>query len=128
MNTDIRISVALLSNRKIKRLIRRKGHTGFYNLVALWVYAGVHCPSGIFEGMDKEDLMDAAETTDEYFVDLLVELKLLELKKDTYQLRNWRKHNGYAATAEERSQKARDAANKRWNMKYSVRDGENKSE
>ena len=128
MNTDIRISVALLSNRKIKRLIRRKGREGFYNLIALWVYAGVHCPTGIFEGMDKEDLMDAAETTDECFVDLLLELNLLEHKNGSYQIRNWRKHNGYAATAEERSQKARDAANKRWNMKYSSKDGENKSE
>lgn len=125
MNTDIRISVGLLTNRKVKRLIRRKGHTGFYNLISLWVYAGVHCPSGEFEGMDKEDLMDAAETSDECFVDLLVDLNLLELKGGVYRLRNWRKHNGYAATAEERSQKARDAANKRWNMRFS---GDDKSE
>jgi len=118
LNVDFRVSTHVLQNKKIKRLIRRKGHTGFYNLISLWAYTATQRPSGILHEMDREDIMDAAESTDETFVGLLVDLGLLDHDGASFSIHNWVKHNGYAAHAEQRSQKARDAANKRWSVKY----------
>jgi len=116
MNTDIRISVALLTNKKIKRLIRRKGHTGLFNLLSLWIYAGIHAPNGTFVGMDKEDLMDAASSTDETLIGMLEELTLLDFDGERYSIHDWVEHNHWATGAEKRSEKARKAADARWSM------------
>ena len=62
--------------------------------------------------------MDAAGTSDEAFVGLLVAVKLLDFDGVNYAIHSWKKHNGYAAHSEERSQRARDAANKRWQGKF----------
>lgn len=115
MNTDIRISTGLLTNMKVKRLIRRKGHTGFYNMISLWIYAGIHRPEGVFFEMDEDDLMDAADTNDENFIPLLTELKLLDFDGLHHKIHDWNKHNHWALGAEKRSETARKAAEARWN-------------
>ena len=117
MNTDIRISTGLLTNMKVRKLIRRKGHTGFYNLISLWIFAGIHSPSGIFFEMDADDLMDAADTNDEKFIPLLVELRLLDYDGLNYQIHDWAVHNHWALGAKKRSESARKAADARWQNK-----------
>jgi len=117
MNTDIRVSTSVLSNPKISKLIRRKGHTGFYNLTSLWIHVALHNPSGKLVGLDDEDIMEAASTTDEKFVPLLVELGLLNKTKSGYEIHNWFKHNSWAMGSEKRSESARGAARARWEKK-----------
>lgn len=114
MNTDIRISTGLLTNRKIKKLIRRKGYEGFYNLISLWINTGINCPEGELTGYDREDIMDMSGTNDENFIELLMELGLLEFDNENYLIHNWKTHNHWAANAKKRSEKARKAIEARW--------------
>lgn len=116
MNSDIRISTAIFSNRKIRRLRRQRGDSGIVSLFKIWIDTALHNPTGLLKGMTKEDLMDVAETNDETFVDLLVELGLLEWDGITYRIHHWHHHNHWAMGAEKRSEKARKAVQKRWNL------------
>ena len=114
MNSDIRISTAILTNKKIKRLIRRKGYEGFYNLISLWINTAIQCPEGALVGYDKDDVMDMANTSDEFFVDLLIELQLIGVNDKTYFLHDWKEHNPWAYGHKKRSENAKKAAEIRW--------------
>ncbi len=118
MVTDIRLQTSITTNTKIKRLVRRKGADGFVNLVNLWVHTATHNSSGFLVDMDKEDIMDAAQTSDERYVDLLIELNLLdevfEGGKTTLKIHNWEKYQGWVVGSEKRSELARKAAKSRW--------------
>ena len=112
---DIRISTGLLTNKKIKRLIRRKGSDGLLGLISLWIYTATHRPKGILYDMDNEDLMDACNTNDEHFISLLIDLKLIDFDGKNHSIHNWKDNNGWVFFSDERSEKAKKAAEARWN-------------
>ncbi len=114
MNTDIRVTTTIFTNKKIKRLIRRKGYEGFYNLISLWINTAIHRSTGSLDGYDSDDLMDILNTNDEKMVELLVDLNLLDFDGKTYAIHNWKKHNPWAFDADKRSEIARKAAKTRW--------------
>ncbi|MDA3833727.1 MAG: hypothetical protein PF495_10040 [Spirochaetales bacterium] len=122
MNSDIRISTAIFTNKKIRKLLRRKNGDGLSSLLSLWINAAINSPDGVFLGYEMEDLMDSANTKDECFIPLLVDQKKQEFDGKIYSNHNWKKHNGYAYYAPERSEKARIAANTRWQMKNKTKE------
>ncbi len=114
MNTDIRVSTALMANRKIKRLLRSKGSGGVVQLINLWIYAAQCAPNGVLKDMDQADIMDAAGSRDENFAEHLTSLGLLDFDQNEFRIHDWTEHNHWACGAEERSERARKAAEVRW--------------
>ena len=114
MNTDIRVSITVLTNKKIRKLIRRKGYEGFYNLISLWLDAAAHCPDGLFKDYYDEDLMMAANTEDNKFIGLLLEIGLLDQCGEWVKIHDWKDNNPWASQAEIRSKSAKKAAEIRW--------------
>lgn len=119
MNTDFRIKVAFFQHHKTRKLIYKLGHEGAFCLMSLWAYTAQNKPKGILIDLDKLDITLSAgwENDVDKFVDTLVELKFLDVHNGVYSIHNWQNHNAYAYFAEERSEKARNAAEYRWNKK-----------
>lgn len=122
MNTDIRLNIDVLSSMRIKKLIRRKGHAGFYSLISIWLFAAKHRPEGVLYDLDNEDIMDVASTKDETFIHTLVEIGLLDFDGTAYAIHNWPKHNPWCVGSEKRAETARKAAEVRWS-KHTIKDG-----
>ena len=89
-------------------------------MLDLWIGVATSCPSGMLVAWDEQDIALEAgwEKEPQEFVEALLGCRFLE-KMDcgTYKLHDWEKHQGYAIHAEQRSEKARKAAEKRWNSK-----------
>lgn len=131
---DIRVSIMIFENRKIRRLMKEFGDAGLVKLLRLWTYAAKNRPKGILYDMDHEDLTEVmgfvlnshlgtAESENEQcskLISAMLNLKLLE-KDDsgTISIHDWREHNGYVFFAPERSEQARKAALTRHHKKGS---------
>lgn len=113
---DLRISFTLLDHPKKIKLQRRCGCESFENLLRLWIFVAQNRPRGVLEGMDLEDIEIASSWEGEAgkFAKTLLDVGLLSLSNDVYSIKDWREHNGYAYHAPERQEKARRAAEKRW--------------
>jgi hypothetical protein len=116
MNKDFRISIAMPTHIKTIKLMRKLGDRSFFNLVKLWAYTALIKPDGILAGMDSDDIEIAADWNGEngIFTETLAVLKFID--KDIsgcFSIHDWDDHNEYAAGAEQRSEKARKAANTR---------------
>ena len=116
-NSDFRLHVGYFDHPKIVKLERRVGEGAVLAHIKLMSRAAVDRPNGILSNMDIEDIaiMSKYKGDADAFVQTLVDLRLLDVDGDTYALHNWDKHNPWAAGATERSEKARQAANARWN-------------
>lgn len=112
---DARISTALPSHPKTKKLIRRLGDGAAWSLVRLLLWTAENRPDGDLEGMTAEDLelaIDWAGAPDE-LVRALVDVGFLERLESGYRIHDWTEHNPWAAGAGLRSAKARWNAVKR---------------
>ena len=120
MNSDIRLSVDFFSHPKTIKLIRRLGADGVLCLQRLWLFAAKHRVDGKFIDMDAEEMEIAAGWSNDCltnrstvvngvvgFVDTLVELRWLDVVDGVYELHGWLDNNGYAASADDRSDKSR---------------------
>jgi len=117
MNTDIRVAVSFRGHRKRKRLKLLIGPEATDHLLDLWLSTAMNHPTGTLVGMDATDIAleagwpgDPAE-----FVNALVDCRLLDKSADgTYVLHDWADHQAYVVHADERKERARQAARKRW--------------
>lgn len=118
MNVDARISVALPSHPKTKKLIRRAGQGAAWNLVCLFLWVSQNKPSGDLSGLSEEDIEIAAgwEGDEGKFVQLLCEVRFLDGEPGAYEVHDWAEHNPWASGAERRSEKSRAAARARWGI------------
>lgn len=116
MNKDIRLSIGFMDHPKTLKLERRLGFQGVKCLIRLWDFAAQNKPRGIFSGMDSEDLELAArwDGDEGVFVNTLIDLCWLHDSEEGLYLHDWEEHQGYVVHAEERSAKARAAANARY--------------
>ena len=117
MNTDIRLQVSFRDHPKRIKLERRLGAAGPLALIDLWLSVAQSKPNGCLHGWSEEDIAIAAKWhgAAATFVSTLVELRLLDLNEDgSFSIHDWNQHNGYAAGAPERSERARAAARARW--------------
>lgn len=125
MNTDYRISVSLPNHHKTAKLIRRIGKDGMWSLICLWAYTAQNRPDGTLTDLDADDIAIAAkwDGDPDKFISTLVEVGFLDQTDDGLIVHDWTKHNGYASSANIRSEAARAAAQKRWDARLNGRDG-----
>lgn len=109
MSDDIRVSVGFLSHHKTKMLIRRHGYEGVVRLLALWAFCRQNKPTGRLEGMTAEEIEVVVDWSGEEgaFVVTLLDLKWLDQDEECFVVHDWHDHNPYAASSEERSDRAR---------------------
>lgn len=114
---DFRIKTGWRNHPKRAKLRRRLGDAGVVALIDLWAFCAEARPGGDLCGLDDEDIALAAGWhcgEPATFVATLVSLGWLEGEPGQYVLHDWAEHNTYVATHEGRSEKARKAANARW--------------
>jgi hypothetical protein len=117
MNIDIRLQVSFRDHPKRIKLERRLGAAGALALIDLLLSVAQSKPDGCLRGWTDEDIAIAAkwDGEPEDFVSTLAELHFLDRHDDgSYCIHDWTQHNGYAAGAPERSERARVAARARW--------------
>jgi hypothetical protein len=124
MNSDIRISLTFSNNLKRRRLQQELGTDGVMGLIDLWIFAGMHRPDGDISGLSVEEIGLAANYpgSAHRFVEVLVRIGFVDegLGPDggvKRSIHHWHIHNSWACQAEERSARARHAANKKWSKK-----------
>ena len=120
MNIDIRLQVSFRDHPKRTKLERRLGPAGPLAFIDLLLAVAQSKPDGSLCGWSDEDIAIAARWNGkpEEFVSTLAELRLLDRQEDgSYSIHDWTEHNGYAAGAQERSERARAAARARWDRR-----------
>lgn len=122
MNAEFRITTTALNHPKIVKLKRRLGAEGVLALLTLWAWTASERPSGALTGLDEEDLAIVAgwPGDERFFITTLIELKLLDWDGDSFATRDLEEQNQRATSDEERSERARNAAQKRWGTEKSV--------
>ena len=117
MNIDIRLSLEFFDHPKTKKLRKRLGIEGVMALLKLWAWTAGNRPGGILTGLDAEAVELAADWDGEEgsFVAELLALRLLDGDDSVFSIHDWEEHQAYASKSEERSSKARKAAEARWN-------------
>jgi hypothetical protein len=113
---DCRISTALASHPKTRKIERRLGAAGFSGLVKLLLWAASNRSNGDLSGLSDEDLELAAEWGGEpgSFVHSLAEVRFLDGATGSYLIHDWAEHNPWAAARGARVEAARKAAAIRW--------------
>ena len=116
MNIDIRLSLEFFDHPKTKKLRKRLGIEGVMALLKLWTWTAGNRPGGILTGLDAEAVELAADWDGEEgaFVAELLALRLLDEDDSVFSIHDWEEHQAYASKSEERSNKARKAAEARW--------------
>lgn len=115
MNTDIRLKISFFDNIKILKLYRRCGADGVLALIRLWCYVAANKPDGKLTDMDAEDIsLVACWAHADSMLTVCEELRLIEKKGKVYVIHDWEDNNPWAASADKRSEQARDAAKARW--------------
>lgn len=116
MNKDFRVAITFADHPKTHKLMRRCGDKSCWCLLRLWGFVAANKPDGNLVSMDGEDVEIAAGWSGEpgLFVAALMDLRILDGSPGSYSVHDWQDHNGYAAHAQERSEKASKAANARY--------------
>ena len=109
---DFRVDTGFFRHIKAIKLSRAHGSEAVLAVLRLYAYATEFRPNGVFMGADLLDLAEAIGTT-EVVVAAMLDVGYLDPIAGGYELHNWAKRNGYAASADYRSAKATWAALKR---------------
>jgi hypothetical protein len=118
---DFRVSSGFRDHPKVVKLERLLGEPGVLAWLELLAYTSLQRPDGRLSSMDAEDIAIAARWKGEaaQFIDILLNLRLLDRRGKVLGLHNWPIHNGYAAGFNRRSEHARKAVNARWEKRLS---------
>lgn len=121
MNKDIRLSIGFLDHPKTIKLKRILGWYGVESLMRLWFFAAQYKPDGYLLNLNNEDIEIAAKWNGKggEFVKTLLDLKWIDFDGEFYCLHDWEEHNGFVATFNERSERAKKAIKARWDKKKS---------
>jgi hypothetical protein len=109
VNTDIRINIEFWDHPKTVKMERRLGLQGIKSLQLLWFWAAKNAADGDLSHLDEEDIEIAARWTGEsgIFFCALADLRWIDIEGEKKRLHEWHLHNPWAASAEERGDKAR---------------------
>ena len=116
MADDARISTALPSHPKTRKLRKRLGVEGCWALVCLLLWVADNRADGNLAGLSDEDIELAADWNGKAgaFVLALAEVGFLDGSADSYLVHDWQDHNPWAASRGQRVAAARKAARVRW--------------
>lgn len=106
---DARVKVTLPDHPKTKKLIRRCGQAGAWNLIRLFLFAAANRPDGDLTGMDADDIEIAADWQGDagQFVEALVDVRFLAGEPGAFAINDWADHNPWASSSSERTDKAK---------------------
>lgn len=109
---DARVKVTLPDHPKTKKLIRKCGQAGAWNLIRLFLFVAANRPDGDLAGMDDDDIEIAADWLGDpgALVAALVEVQFLTGEQGKRAVHDWADHNPWASGSEARSEKSRWAA------------------
>jgi hypothetical protein len=116
MADDARISTALPSHPKTRKLRKRVGVAGCWSLVCLFLWTANNRWDGNLSGMSGEDIELASEWEGEpdALVHALREVGFLDGDEGNYLIHDWSEHNPWAASRGQRIESAKRAAASRW--------------
>lgn len=100
---------------KTKKLIRKCGQAGAWNLIRLFLFVAANRPDGDLAGMDDDDIEIAADWQGDEgaFVAALVEVRFLAGELGARAIHDWADHNPWAVGSDRRTDKAKFNALKR---------------
>ena len=109
MATDARISTALPSHPKTKKLVRLLGAEAGWSLVVLILWAAANRSDGDLTGMDDEDIELAADWDGEAgaFIAALRRIRFVDGAEGESRVHDWTEHQPWASGAEARSLKGK---------------------
>ena len=110
MNTDFSVSITFTSNPNTSLLRRQYGTDAAWTLLELWTWGTINRASGIFTGMNEDQIEAAADWNGERgeLIKALLAFEWLTKTQDSvYALHEWAETNPWAADADNRSDKAR---------------------
>lgn len=112
MSVDARISTALPSHPKTKKLARRLGPAGPLACIYLFLWAAANRPDGDLSGMSDEDIELAVDWSGDEgaFVAAMIDVGFIDEDEGARKIHDWAEHNPWAAGSTARSEKARWAA------------------
>lgn len=112
---DFRVNCGFFNHPKTKKLKRTLGPDGVISLLRVWAYAAQnrHGSDKLYSAEEIELAVDWEGEVGK-FAEILARHGWLDETKDRYMLHEWGGHNGYAATAQARSEAGRKAAAARW--------------
>lgn len=125
MNSDIRLSIAFKGHRKRKKLRRRIGDRADSYLIDLWLTVALDRPDGRLTGWTVDDIADSCgwEGESEKLFKALVDAGWIDVDDDgVMSVHDWQEHQSWACNAKARSEKARKAAEKRWESRNGGKD------
>lgn len=118
MADDARISTALPSHPKTRKLKRRLGAEGCWSLTCLILWAANNHSDGSLAGMTDEDIELACDWEGQpgAFVQALVEVRFLEGETNSHTIHDWSEHQAWVVSRSARIEKAKKAAAARWGI------------
>jgi len=119
MSKDIRIATSFIHHPKTIKLRTRLGAEGLVSLISLWAFAGEYRPKGRLKNMSDEDIAIASQWAGDpaELIKVLDEIGWIDSNNGDWILHDWEEHNGYAFYADERKERAKNAAAVRWGNK-----------
>lgn len=111
MSTRIEVHRTLLTHPKVRRLVRALGFKypdgtpqTIGHLCMLWLWCADHAKGGSLDGLDAQDIADAACWTDdpEKFMDALVETGFIDRTPDGDTIHDWQDYSGKIISAKDR--------------------------
>jgi hypothetical protein len=118
MPDDSRLRVGVTRHPKVKRLVRLLGGGAFRQWIRLIEYCAENRTSGSLHGMSDEDVELAVDFDDiaGAFVEALLKCQLLDRNEvGSLAIHDWKENQPWLCGFEERSERARSAAQARWN-------------
>jgi len=114
--TDARLSVGFPHHPKTQKLYRRLGAAGPWHFTVLILWCAQNKPDGDLQGMDDEDIEIAAAYPGEAgeLIQTLMDVGFMKGAPTLRRINDWKAHQPWAYHAEDRSEKAREAARARW--------------
>ena len=118
MPDDFRLRVGVTRHPKIKRLVRFLGEGAFRQWIRLIEFCAENRTNGTFEGMSAEDIELAVDFDgqDGAFIEALLKCRLLDRDQaGAFSIHDWASNQPWLSNFNERSKRARAAAQSRWN-------------
>ncbi len=120
---DFRVKTAWRHSRKRKRLVRMIGSDAVLAVYDLWSYCAESRQNGDLKGLSNRDIADEINYGEDpdILIQALLDVAILDGQPGKLSVHHWAKHNPYVNGYKVRSDKAKNAATKRWDKKGSAK-------